>query len=198
MHGVQMGATCGLHAVNHIFASLCRHREFSDSFHPGNYFVDKSCFEQNALQMAHGDSGDNLVEDGGSYYDIFVLAANLAKWDARCFPLAPADLEGSHGGDSVVAGARLEEPFGPHVSREGVHHCLGYILRLPNLGGHWISVLPGRLVECPRDGYAVLCDSLYKFPFLITQAQLSDLLMACALGTDPDLGWRCCLAAAQD
>ena len=65
--GTQMGATCGLHAVNHILA-------VSDG-----PVLEQSRFVSTALEANLGDSASNLRQPGGSNYDIAVLNMNLVS-----------------------------------------------------------------------------------------------------------------------
>ena len=97
--GTQTGATCGLHAVNHILAVS------------GESALDKSSFEAIALQANLGDRASNLRQPGGSNYDIAVLNINLVRRGLLFFPMSPADIEGSDGKMSVLAGSRLDNPF---------------------------------------------------------------------------------------
>ena len=84
---------------------------------------------------------------------------------------------------SVLAGSRLTDPFADHVIREGAYAAHGYVLRHPNHGGHWLSLLPTHFAGASNnpDTVALLCDSLYPAPFELTQEQTEQLLQASAL-----------------
>ena len=119
---------------------------------------------------------------------------------ARMFPLTPADVEGSEGTDSVVGGGRLEDPFKEYTTRAEHVHCLGYILRLPLCGGHWVALLPGALMGS-GSSFGILCDSMYVAPFFVSKAQVGDLLLACAMNAAASRdgfhsSWRCFLIGA--
>ena len=167
----QTGATCGLHAVNHILA-------VSDK--PA---LEQSFFEKTALDANLGDAPSNLCQPGGSNYDIAVLNFNLVRLGLSVFPMTPADIEGSEGRMSILAGSRLSAPFADHVIREGAYEAHGYLLRHPNYRGHWLSLLPSHLMDASTkpDTVALLCDSLYSAPFELTQEQTEQLLQASAL-----------------
>ena len=98
------------------------------------------------------------------------------------FPLTPADIEGSAGRSSLLLVNRLDEPFSPHVIQEGIFNCLGYIFRLPSHGGHWIAMLPPHISNesFNTDAAALLCDSLYVSPYLLSLENVQMLLTACA------------------
>ena len=96
--------------------------------------------------------------------------------------MTPADIEGSDGKMSVLAGSRLYAPFANHVIREGAHTADGYLLRHPNHGGHWLSLLPANLMGASNpNSVALRCDSLYPAPFELTHEQTMQLLQASAL-----------------
>jgi hypothetical protein len=177
---VQVGATCGLHALNHLMAS--------DAYLHGPQLVvlTQQTLESRALEANLGDAHHNLCQPGGSNYDFAVLSLNAAREGLSIFPMTPADLEGSPSRTSVAAGGRLVEPFADYLIKEGVHTCVGYLLRIPSAGGHWVSVVPGALVseasslqEAAPD--ALLCDSLHNLPFSLSGEQVEQLLQASAL-----------------
>ena len=130
-----------------------------------------------------GDIASNLWQPGGSNYDIAVLNVNFVRLGLFVFPMTPADIEGSEGKMTILAGSRLTEPFADHVIREGAYATHGYVLRHPNYGGHWLSLLPIHFTGAPNkpDTVALLCDSLYEAPFELTQEQTEQLLQASAL-----------------
>jgi len=169
--GIQSGATCGLHAVNHILA-------FASRFLRGlPHFINQTRFERCALRARVGDHPSQLIQPGGSNYDFAVLQANLNHHNIALFPMTPLDLEGGQGSSSVAGGGRLEMPFRDHITAEGIFHCVGYILRLPSHGGHWVAVLPPSVADSP----ALLCDSLYASPFTLNGIEVEELLLTCAL-----------------
>ena len=68
---------------------------------------------------------------------------------------------------------------------------MGYLLRIPSHGGHWITLLPGRALnfnpahphlrgdsETPA---ALLCDLLYPCPHVVSKEDVELLLMTCAI-----------------
>ena len=174
---MQTGSTCGLHAVNHLLASASHltRRSFP--------ILTKASFEHTALAGNLGEHSSNLVQPGGSNYDVAVLALNLTRLKLSTFPLTPADIEGSPEAASVVPGGRLVNLFQDYIISEGVFKCVGYLLRIPTCGGHWISVVPVSTSSVPLLGHvrALLCDSLYSSPFMLTQHQAEDMLTACAI-----------------
>ena len=110
-----------------------------------------------------GDHINNLIQPGGSNYDVAVLWSNLQRLDLSMFPLTPSDIEGSAGKSAVVGGSRLGDLFRDHIIREGAYQCIGYILRIPSHGGHWVSILPATLsVDVLPTIAAVLCDSMWS------------------------------------
>ena len=72
-YGVQAGATCGLHAFNHCMVSVSTIRSQVHSI------VCKTDFEHTALTADLGDAPANLVEPGGSNYDIAAITCNFTR-----------------------------------------------------------------------------------------------------------------------
>ena len=170
---IQENATCGLHAVNHLLAC---------SSHP--VVLQKHEFEQCGLQARVGDSPANLVDPASGNYDVAVLHKNLEAKNLSVLPMTAADIEGRPGQASLLPGSRLVEPFRDHVLPTGSHKALGYLLRVPVSGGHWITLLPGRVVTSTSSATSVLCDSLYPRPFLLEQEETQQLLQACAIDAE--------------
>jgi hypothetical protein len=176
-HGVQVGSICGLHAVNHLLAadvSLNNRKPL---------VLTTEVLESVALEARLGDARENLYQPGHSNYDIAVLTTNCTKLGLSVFPLTPVDIEGSVGRTSVVAGSRLVKPFDDYIVREGIHTTIGYLLRLPSHGGHWVCLLPGAISAVQSDPSvdALLCDSLYSSLFLLRHEHTEQLLLACAV-----------------
>ena len=71
-----------------------------------------------------------------------------------------------------------EDPFGNHIVPQGSQKTVGYLLRLPSHGGHWITLLPSGVVSAASPAHALLCDSLYPAPFLLTREETEQLLQA--------------------
>ena len=178
--GTQIGATCGLFAANHALAiaALMRNAPIP--------VLTRSTFEARARTIAVGDALAQLVQPGGSNYDFAVLQANLGDYGVRCFLMTPADLQGGEGAASLLGGGRLEHPFRPHVvPQEGHFDAVGYLLRLPSHGGHWVTVVrlhlaAGDIAVDTIDAVALLCDSIHPHPFLLQASELDQLLLACA------------------
>ena len=61
---------------------------------------------------------------------------------------------------------------------QGYQETVGYLLRLPDHGGHWITLLPSKVVNAKTPAHALLCDSLYPAPFLLTSTETQQLLQA--------------------
>ena len=148
-----------------------------------------------------------LAERGlASNYDFAVLHANAGFCGVSCFPMTPADLEGTAERTSIVPRGRFEQPFADHAIPEGVYRVAGYILRIPSHGGHWVALVPP---EDPTDrdaGCAMLCDSLYPAPVLLQPGEMLQLLTAAAFDAaaarrfDPcgfNSQWGCFLAGVQ-
>ena len=101
------------------------------------------------------------------------------------------DIQGGGRSMSVVPSGRLVEPFSSYVVPAGEFSVVGYLLRIPSHGGHWITVLPGRSLHFnPAHPYsdhrqdtpaALLCDSLYPCPHVITLEDTEKLLVTCAM-----------------
>ena len=127
-----------------------------------------------------------MCEPGGSNYDVAVLTLNADRQGLRVFPMAPADLEGREDQDAMVPGGRLANPFGNYVIKEGIHTTVGYLLRIPSCGGHWICIVPGTMADESRllqgsAPAALLCDSLASVPCHLTKEHVEQLLQAFAI-----------------
>ena len=157
---VQANATCGLHAVNHLLACS-----------PCPRVLHKDEFEQCGLRAGIGDSAEKLLDSRTGNYEFAVLRANLGARNLSVFPMTAADIE-----------SRFDEPFCQHVMLTGAPKLVGYLVRVPLHGGHWITLLPGRVVRLPfaSSAQAVLCDSMHPQPFLVSQEETKQLLQACA------------------
>ena len=159
--------------MNHLLAC---------SSHP--VVLQKHEFEQCGLQARVGDSPANLVDPASGNYDVAVLHKNLEAKKLSVLPMTAADIQGRPGQASLLPGSRLVEPFRDHVLPTGSHKALGYLLRVPVSGGHWITLLPGRVVTSTSSATSVLCDSLYPRPFLLEQEETQQLLQACAIDAE--------------
>ena len=167
---IQENATCGLHAVNHLLAC---------SSHP--VVLRRREFEECGLRARVGDKPANLVDPASGNYDVAVLHKNLEARKLSVLPMTAADIEGREGRESLLPGSRLAEPFREHLLLTGSHKAVGYLLRVPVSGGHWITLLPGRVVTSTSSAKSVLCDSVYPRPFLLGQGETEQLLQACAI-----------------
>ena len=98
----------------------------------------------------------------------------------------------SHNGKlSVIPGGRLHDPFSTYALETREYGCCGHLLRIPAHGGHWIAIVKptiGDYNHAAPDAHfngqpaaALLCDSLYPSPFLISAAELEQLLTVCAM-----------------
>ena len=167
---VQENASCGLHAVNHLLAC---------SSHP--VVLQKDRFVECGLRAKVGDSPANLLDPRSGNYDVAILHANLMAWKLSVFPMTAADIEGTEDRASLLPGSRLQEPFREYVVETGSYKTVGYLLRVPQHGGHWITLLPGRVVTPASCGNTLLCDSIHRCPFVLTQTETESLLVACAI-----------------
>ena len=125
--------------------------------------------------------------------------------------MTPADLQGGEGAASMVVADRFTNPFADHVLHEGAFTAIGYMLRIPSSGGHWVTILnpeflPTHGTDLPTDCAAVLCDSLFPVPFTLNLDELGELLLASAFdslqGEQVDVQhfrpqWCCFLLAVQ-
>ena len=102
------------------------------------HVIEREEFERRGLAARVGDHANNLRQPGGSNYDFAVLHTSLGFCGLSCFPMTPADLEGTEETTSLVAGGRFEALFADHVIREGTCRAAGYIVRIPSHrhGGH--------------------------------------------------------------
>ena len=94
------------------------------------------------------------------------------------------ELQGSDGAVSLLKGDRFSTPFADYASPEdGAFEAIGYLLRLPSFGGHWVALLNGARMRPAHqdDTVAFLCDSMYQWPFSLTLTEVGDLLQASAL-----------------
>ena len=174
--GTQLDATCGLFAVNHLAAVSARLRRAASR--PA---LTQRRFEDRGLEARVGDDAANLRQPGGAAnYDFAVLHANLGPCGLACFPMTPADLEGTAGKMSVVAGGRFENLFGDHIIAEGSYRVAGYLLRIPQHGGHWIALVPAESAEDRAASRALLCDSMLPAPLLLRPDEAAQLLTAAA------------------
>ena len=155
---IQEGATCGLHAVSHLLA-----------FAQPSVILKQKGFEQVALDANVRDNPSDLIEPGGSNYEFFVLNINLAQSGLACSPMTADDIQGR------------EHPFANHTLPGGYLKPLGYLLRIPSHGGHWISLLPSEFVGAKSPNAALLCYSLCPAPFLLTTMETQTLLQAFAI-----------------
>ena len=94
--------------------------------------------------------------------------------------MTPADLEGTEGKQSIVAGGRFEALFADHVTREGTFRAVGYLLRTPAHRGHWIALVPAETATHRATRCAVLCDSMLEAPILLRHEEAVQLLVAAA------------------
>lgn len=194
--GTQQGSTCGLHAVNHVLALL-----------PHRPVIARDSFELVGLNARSGDTAANLVQPGGSNYDVTVLTANLGLHDIGAFPMMAEDIQGAAG---TTGSGRVAELFADHHDDgdNGTRYLvLGYLLRTPAAGGHWVTVLSAHWTPPPPAGAdwerkacsAYMCDSLHDTMYALTAAEVRSLLLACAADTSSvDPQWRCFLLGLRD
>ena len=92
--------------------------------------------------------------------------------------MLPATLQGTTAEES-----RLSQPFSRYVEHGMQFNTVGYLLRTPQYGGRWISLLSLAAAELESSDAcaALLCDSMCPTPFIVTQPEIEDLLTACAL-----------------
>ena len=181
-NGTQLGATCGLFAVNHLLVSAAE---------LGHYEVVLS---QGGFEKAAIDDG-HAVTPGAENYELSVLTCNLEKVGLRTHPMTPSDLQGFSS-----ESCRLLHPFS-HFDFNGMRfRCVGYLLRTPQCGGHWIALLPSDVLggAAMHDTAGVLCDSLYATPYALSAQEIEELLTACALlsaedPNAPSIEWGCFL-----
>ena len=171
-NGTQRGATCGLFAVNHLIAGAAVQRVAA------RRVLHKTEFEANALAADQGDARANLIQPGGANYDISVLNVNLATQGLLSHPMTPETLQGN-----TVDTSRVTSPFSDYISENRVFKCVGYLVRTPQAGGHWIAVLQPRAIDVEANGScaALICDSLVKAPVQVAASELEHVLMACAV-----------------
>ena len=186
--GKQVGATCGLFAVNHVIAAGSM-LGFTYA-----HVRNKRQFEQVGVAVRHGDALQNLMEPHGSNYDWAILHANLQDAGLYSVPMDPATLQGDTPED-----ARLEHPFADLIENQMRYRSAGYILRTPQAGGHWIALLhPAALNLEPTDAAAaVLCDSLESKPVIISSSEMSHLLLVIALELNDRQDDDACAAQAS-
>ena len=185
----QLGATCGLHGFCHLLYNAGALRCASPMPTPPN----RAEFEATGLASKHGDSPANLVQPGGSNYDIAVLMSSFSHHRLHCFPLDADELQGTSTKICVLPGGRFRSPFAPYVLPASAYDCVGYLLRIPSHGGHWIAIVPKSVLSynpahptticASYEEGALLCDSLYPCPFLISLSELECLLTAVAVDT---------------
>ena len=172
--GTQVGATCGLFAVDHVSAAAANAR------HEPHRPTTRVDFERRGREARVGVHAAQLMQPGGANYDFAVLHTNAQASGVSLFPMSPADLEGTAERASVVAGGRFENLLGDHMVREGAFRAAGYILRIPEHNGHWIALVPPTDAGDRNAGRALLCDSLYPRPFLLENGDAQLLLTAAA------------------
>jgi hypothetical protein len=105
----------------------------------------------------------------------------------------------------LEADARFQQPFVDYLSEQGSHTTLGYIMRTPQAGGHWIAVLSPAMAGLSRTEAlaGLLCDSLRPHPFLVSLPEMEELLIHCALSNTEDdengfnVQWACFLITGR-
>ena len=168
----QISATCGLHAVNHAIAGAAACGAARA------LVLRRDVFEAQALAAGIADDPAHLITQGSANYDWAVLHYHLGEQRLQAMPMTPADLQGETAGES-----RLLKPFSDYYTAEGSFLAVAYILRTPQAGGHWITIVPPMAInDEPMLGVAsILCDSLLPTPFALSPSETEDLLTACAL-----------------
>ena len=144
-------------------------------------FWSQQAFVDSALTAGLADAAANLVQPGGANYDWSVLHYNLERSGLASHPLPPGAVE-----------TRLQSPFATHYAEGSSYEAVAYVLRTPQAGGHWVALLPPAVLdmEASDEVAAVLCDSLYAEPFLLSADDTEELLTACALeGVRADAGF---------
>ncbi len=144
------------------------------------------------MQYAIGDAREHLIEPGGSNYDVAVITSNFTAAGAAFFPMTPQEIQD-----------RLGNAFANYDTPESTYRPGAYLLRIPSSGGHWISVLNGSFVPAnlQPESTALLCDSLYTTPHVISSTQVEDLLTTCAFehstpsSAQDFCPWHCFLVA---
>ena len=152
------GATCGLHAVNHLLAVAAE-----------PVILTQSEFEQVAIDANLPDNPSDLIEPGGSNYELRVLTTNLEQRGIACSVMTADDI------------TERQQPFVNYSLPEGYLKPFGYLLRIPSYGGHWITLLRNNSEDMKPDDGPLLCDSLLPTPFLLTEAETRMLLLAFAI-----------------
>jgi hypothetical protein len=79
-----------------------------------------------------------------------------------------------------VPRGRFEQPFAEHAIPDGIFKVVGYLLRIPTHGGHWIALAPPEEASDCDAGCATLCDSLFPAPVLLQRDEMLQLLTAAA------------------
>ena len=125
-----------------------------------------------ALNVGIADHPAHLVQPGGANYDISVLNYHLGLQGLRSHPMTPAALEGT-----VPSESRLVQPFQNLLVAGRRFRSVGYVLRTPQVGGHWIALLPPIVLGLPSDSAiaGVLCDSLEAVPFQLKSHEIEEL-----------------------
>ena len=193
----QQDATCGLHAVNHTLAAAAARGGVAQRV------LSRRAFEEQALAAGIADSPANLVTPGHANYDWAVLHHHLGRANLRATPMTPDELQGD-----TPANCRLQLPFVEHCDAGRRHTAVAYILRTPQSGGHWITLLPPEsLGEDSHSGNAsILCDSLQPAPFRLSHPETEGLLTVCALqnaaareqdGNAANSRWACFLVTDE-
>jgi len=157
--GQQVGSTCGLFAVNHLLVASAA----AGITEP--VLLNRGLFEHLAINAGIADDDANLIQPGGANYDVSVLSYHLDRQGLRSHPMLPETLEG-----------RLQYPFQDLLAHGLRFRSVGYLLRLPQCGGHWIAVLPPVVLDAVADDavVGVLCDSLEEVPFELRGPNLED------------------------
>ena len=126
-----------------------------------------SSLEHCALETRLGENANHLIAPGGNY-DWAVLHSALASEYLQAHAMPPEQLE--------EAFAQQHTPW-----QDGC--TVGYILRTPAGGGHWVALLPPNVVARQSSDCcaAVLCDSMHATPFLLDTAEVEDLLLGVAI-----------------
>ena len=137
----------------------------------------------------------NLGTPGSANYDWAVLHHHLGRANLRATPMTPHELQGE-----TPADCRLQLPFVEHYDAGMRHTALAYILRTPQSGGHWITLLPPETLgdESHPDNTSILCDSLQPAPFRLSQPETENLLTTCALhNAEAHAQWACFLVTDE-
>ncbi|CAK0836160.1 unnamed protein product [Prorocentrum cordatum] len=96
---------------------------------------------------------------------------NFTRAGAAAIPMDPADIQ-----------ARLGDVFSDRAIDEGMFRTVAYVIRAPCGGGRWLCMLSGSMIpgSSSEEAPAMLCDSLYSAPRILTLTQVEDLVTLCA------------------